>query len=332
MDENSLRNLVTQLINSDDFETLSSNSYDNDVQSGGDRFDYESVVPEFCNETNDEYRNCDSRVLNKIWIDPIGDHYTDKNIYEFLSDRNRNHDKKSIRYFDFIKTLKTTPQKILYLSAFFNEKRIYGKSDDCTECSLDQGVLVPKEKFSQIFKPAFVKKLESQKLDKFNAASGSGVKNLNKVAKTAKNDGFTYITLEAFSNGSELGNKLFSLYQKYGFNMYKTPFWEISDQGFKEYSADNSSDISEDEFDESTNALMYGHVDDIIKSTDKLIGKQSQLGGYTLNRKAKQSGGYTLNRNAKQSSGNARRKQLYQNLKYLDEFYEDYVNNLSTQS
>jgi hypothetical protein len=215
-------------------------------QIGGMKYYGNGIVPEFCYDTSEEYKNCNKRNLNIIEINEPDTVEFEKIYREILDTRNIPlHITSDDRYNDFIHNMKHNKNSIRQLLGFYNIKKKYDLPSNCTgTCNLDDGTFVEKNKLATVFKQEFVQKM---KTDNFDATKGKGRLNLNKIMIDLKNENVTYIILEAA--GAE---PLIKLYQTYGFYLLTTSYM---------------ANIFEDEWYESKNALMYGYIDDVINAT-----------------------------------------------------------------
>lgn len=219
------------------------------LRGGEIKYYYEMMVNDFCNNTKDTYRNCESRNLNVISI-------LDNDDYEFKIFKNsilypENVKITSKHSGDFLNILTVDSSKIRLMEGFFGIKKKYATTQECTSiglksdaCGLDVGTVVPKEKINVVFKEKTVDSTRD-----YDASKGKGKLNLNKVANILKEQGIKYIMLEAASQDGILVN----LYKSYGFVILLNKWFKTYD--FEVYPNENP--------------LMFGHIDDIIRLTSQ---------------------------------------------------------------
>jgi len=212
---------------------------------------YAKVIDDFCENTKDEWKNCDTVVLNNI---------------EFETGSESEHITKLMMELDYpeniqkinpsatldVAKMKGDRDKIAFLVGFYNVvkpyKYYYNKSDDPKA-----GTFIHEKEYDDIFKKNI--KLNSAVNTNLDGeriliwSKGSGKLNLNKAAKLI-NDAYDYIVLEAAG-----GSGLVDMYKKYGFKEllsdYKTTFPDIPDLGWMD----------------TANMILYATPRDVIDHT-----------------------------------------------------------------
>lgn len=182
-------------------------------KSGYYNFDFLFGVKELCENTYQNYKNCDIRKLNTIKIMKIDDETFD---HLFCATNMLS----LPRHFMHL-IAKKNSDKIVFLDTFFNSHVIYDLPENCIKnnyselkCSMENGVIVERKNFNNVFKDPnilFNYKIESN--GNFNAAKGAGRKNLKNVVENLKNNGVEYIILHPAGS-----DKLINYYKNMGFN------------------------------------------------------------------------------------------------------------------
>ncbi len=150
--------------------------------------EYYKDIPEFCNETNEEYKNCEPVRLNFIkWMEK------DKQVFSLPSDENIVSKENPLTQ-QFILDLKSG-LPFIFIEGFYNNLREY-------ENQLPFGAFVSQNNFSKVFKdPGIipVSNVIRTHVSKqgFYPAKGSGKINLHDFANKMKSLGFKYLFLSA---------------------------------------------------------------------------------------------------------------------------------------
>ena len=111
-------------------------------QYGGKRYEYRAKINAFCDSTNEKYKNCNERHVNTVDINIIDDNKLDK-----------------IRKAENIEKLPIkniiNNNEIAELVGFYNIHKRYDSKEKCsnnTNCGLDIGTVVNKDRLGDIFK------------------------------------------------------------------------------------------------------------------------------------------------------------------------------------
>jgi hypothetical protein len=225
------------------------------VDGGAEQIYYSMIVPEFCNDTNDTFKNCDKRNLNMIEIAGENDASFDQLTREILYPENVSRYAKNSEVGELLADVRNDKSKIREIKGFYNVRKKYdihnnencGKLKD-DDCGLSVGTFISEKKFPEIFKnPA----QESEKLKRLRSSSGefhwskgTGKLNLLNVMKKMQKMQVKWIILDAAGDSG-----LRDLYASYGFKVLLQPY---------------KKNLWDDEWMDSETYLMYGRVSDII--------------------------------------------------------------------
>ena len=228
------------------------------LKSIDEKFYNNQSLDVMCNETKDEYKNCNVRALNVIEMA-----YSDEPSFEQLVTEikfnTRKAEESKIKQ-SFLNILENNKSQIGEIKGFYNVTKPYEmeNSQKCKlnspeDCSLNVGTYVDEENLARIFKdPDTIKKNYAKFFDvktkKYLWSKGSGKLNIYNVMTYLKNNrDIKYIMLDA-AGGVGLAN----LYQQYGFHIL-----------FSGY----QKNLFDGEWFPSLNYLMIGEINDIITKT-----------------------------------------------------------------
>lgn len=219
-------------------------------------------IPALCNETKDEYKNCETRHVNTINIDKVSDDKLEYLKEAITHDVNRDllHDfKETIKYQGYEEELiaNNKQNKIYYIEGFYNKLINYEKctGEDDEDCGLNVGTVVNKHRAEEVFKEEYINSPELKRLEdpdgkKYIMVKGKGFgkKNLNIAANWVKSQGGEYIYLHAAG-----GEGLTKYYERMGFihKIHNVGIITLEDGTIIRY----------------PDPLLVGKVDNIIKET-----------------------------------------------------------------
>lgn len=217
--------------------------------------EYNLTIPEFKNQTRAEYKSVVPRNFNTIAINGVDGRNIDYKETALNFKMNIESMDKTVPYFeDFISLLNSNSEDIIEIKAFHNKYEDYIKNKD-------NGTYVKKENIDEVFEDKtglngrIIKVFNSNDDIFYPIKKGLGKIHLNEIMKRYKkqNPNIKFVFLEAAGTGD---SKLVQLYNKYG-------FFTLCKGCYSYMEIDERIERLE-----SSNTLMFGHIDDIIRNTE----------------------------------------------------------------